>query len=497
MTQLEVVVVGAGPVGLTAACELRRRDIPVRVIDARSGPATTSRALGMHARTLEVLAQVGILEQVLALAQPVNQFRVHDNGAVLTTFKLDYSALGTAFTFSAFLDQAETERLLRERLAALGGTIEWGREVRTLSQDADGVTVNLADGEAVRAGWLVGADGGSSRVRRELGLSFDGHSDETWLVSDAIVTAQLPRQSIHMLRHRDGNVLLFPFPQEGKWRLLDTNPPTTDVDAEQQRASLERRVREATRLPAEVKPLTWFSKFTIQQRQTARMRVGRCLLAGDAAHVHSPASGQGMNVGIQDAFALAWRLAMVVGGDAGDALLDDYDRERHAVSSNLLASAALATRLIKSRRGALFTAFGWLTSLQSAIAPLHRRIEGRIAQGMSGLGLRYPGPGVDEGRRFPQLPTTAWGSSGAQALATQLRQPTVSVVLSKPSPALDALNAPGVNVTSIGDPDLRAQLGAHALEAWLVRPDGYLIERLNNPTVDSVRARLDRALHRA
>jgi NADPH-dependent dioxygenase len=202
-----------------------------------------------------------------------------------------------------------------------------------------------------------------------------------------------------------------------------------------------------------------------------------------------------MNVGIQDAFALAWRLALVLRGVAGEAVLDDYDRERHAVSSKLLASAGLATRLIKSRRGALFTGFGWLTSLQDSVSPLHRRIEGRIAQGMSGLGLRYPGKQPEAGLRFPQLPTAAWDSPAARALTQSLRTPAFKVVVSEPADAFEALRSPNVDVLSIDDPQLRAQLGAQLPQAWLVRPDGYLVARLDKPTPAAVELLLREALH--
>ena len=198
----------------------------------------------------------------------------------------------------------------------------------------------------------------------------------------------------------------------------------------------------------------------------------------------------------QPTFGLASRLAMVLRGEAGDAVLEDFNRGRHLVSSKLLASAGLATRLIKSRRGALFTAFGWLTSFQNALAPLHRRIERRIAQGMSGLGLRYSGKQTEAGLRFPQLPMSDWDGHAARALASTLRKPEMTVVLSEPLKSFDAFHVPGANVVAIQDSALRQRLGATAPQAWVVRPDGYLVARVSNPTVDDLQALLRHTLDR-
>jgi NADPH-dependent dioxygenase len=383
-----VLIVGAGPTGLTLALELARRHIPVRIIDAQDGPSSSSRALGIHARTLETFGHLSVLDRVLTAARMVNRFEVFANGSRQTSFGFDFTGLGYRLDGSAFLGQAQTESILRERLAEFNVSVEWGCELHTLHQDDTKVTTRLRSNgreHELCADWLIGADGGHSRVRKQLHLTFDGAGGETWLVADATLDgANLPANAIVMNRHSDGNLLLFPFPEPSRWRILETQVPPADTSLDQIRRSFERRLRSALGQPAlQVTNVTWSSRFTIQQRQAARLRIGRCFLAGDAAHVHSPASGQGMNTGIQDAFNLGWKLALVISGAASERLLDSYESERRPVSAALLRSAQLATRLIQSRSGLLYHGLGLLLRLQALIAPLHRRIERGITRGMS------------------------------------------------------------------------------------------------------------------
>jgi NADPH-dependent dioxygenase len=404
---LDVLVVGAGPVGLAAAIELRRRALSVRVIDAKLGPATTSRALGTHARTLEVYRAMGVLDAILDHARPLAAFTVHERGRRITRFGYDFGALGPLKPFSAFIGQADTERILRARLEALGVHVEWDVEMTSLEQDAREVRARLRDGATICARWLIAADGGRSTARKLLGLPFEGAADETWIVADATLETALPPNSIHMFRHPAGNLLIFPFPEAGQWRVLETNPPAAGEERDEARlmARFRERMEAAAGCAVAPRRLGWVSRFTIQQRQVPRLRHGRIFLAGDAAHVHSPASGQGMNTGIQDAFNLAWKLALVHRGAAADSLLDSYDSERRPVSANLLRSAKIATRLIQSRRGPTYALFGAMVRLQDRIPRLHARIERRLTAQLSALPIRYAEVAglAESGRRFPAI----------------------------------------------------------------------------------------------
>ncbi|NEA44207.1 NAD(P)-binding protein [Streptomyces sp. SID11385] len=493
----QVLVAGAGPAGLTAAHELARRGVRVRLIDRAQGPATTSRALATHARTLEVWDQMGVADQLLPRGQRVEHFTLHRRGRQLIRFDTNYDALPTRFPYTLMVDQVITEEVLRDRLAAWGVAVEWSTELVGFEQDDTGVTARLRrpDGqpETLRTGWLVGTDGGHSTVRRKLELPLVGDSSETWLIADAVLDSDLPRDSIHWMDTGEGTVMLIPFPDPGKWRLLDTAEVTDDGPrqvADRFAAKISRAVGRQVR----VEEPTWVSVFTIQQRMIATMRAGRCFLAGDAAHVHSPASGQGMNTGIQDAYNLGWKLAAVISGHSGPDLLDTYGQERVPVGRALLGSTRAATRLVAFRSAALSTLMPLGLGVLRRVRPLKRWIEHRIMGGMSGLTRGYAdsalsaaGGGAGAGER---IGWAAADTTEPEALSQRLREPRwmlwVNPAPEVPRRALkelltDAAACPDTPVVlllsplDVADPRglLARRLRLPAGHWALVRPDGY------------------------
>ena len=512
----QVLVVGAGPVGLTAAHELLRRGIAVRIVDAAAGPAPTSRALATHARTLEIYDQMGVLPALLPQGRRIQRFTLRQNGRTLAALAADYSQLPTRFPMTAMVDQSTTERVLREAVAGFGVEVEWDTRLEALEQHEDGVDsvlIGPQGTEKLRTGWLVGCDGGHSTVRKLLGFTLVGDSSETWLIADAVLDADLDDRSIHWLRTKSGTLMAVPFPEPGKWRLLDTAEASYDGDAAQVGERFARKLSQGVGRPVHVREPSWVSVFTIQQRMITEMRAGRCFVAGDAAHVHSPASGQGMNTGIQDAYNLAWKLAAVVRGEAGQALLDSYASERVPIGAKLLGSTNRATQLIQLKHPVAGMVLPVMFKVVATVPALRARVSRKIMQAMSALDVDYADSALtvpadptdptntDEprpGRRISEVTEQDLASPGFAALVEQLRSVDWTLLVGAgPDDALAPgiarlakLWGRGLTVRTVGagqdvahalpDPDraLRRRFGLTEPGSWiLVRPDGYVSAR--------------------
>ncbi|WP_326565888.1 FAD-dependent monooxygenase [Amycolatopsis rhabdoformis] len=471
----DVLVGGAGPVGLLAAIELRRRGVPVRIVDAAEGPARISRALGTMGRTMEIYDELGVLDELLASGVSITKFVRHLPGREPLAHDIGYSDVPTRFSFLLLVDQTVTERVLRNRLEQLGTRVEWSTRLESLTQDADAVHVELVlpDGtrETVHTPWLVGCDGAHSVVRKQLNIPLRGDSLHTWLVVDAQVDVPetaLDPGAMHWLSADGAAMLAFPLPEPARWRLTDTawtagGDEAPDSVAERFRA----RIAAATGTQPRVRIRDWIKPFTIQQRAVPTMRAGRCFVAGDAAHVHSPAGGQGMNTGLQDAFNLGWKLAAVCTGDAGPALLDTYSQERVPVGAALLDATATITEYVMHGVGT-FTD-------QSGVDSAGREIIGRtqaLAVSYSDSPLTTAGPGLPApGERVTrvgpeQAKTPAW-----RDFLNRLRDPRWLLVHRGPTRSAP----PWLADCPVAD-QVAADLGLD--DGWLlVRPDGYIAAR--------------------
>jgi 4,5-epoxidase len=360
----EVLIAGAGPTGLTLACGLLANGVAARVVDKASEPAGTSRALGLQPRGIEVVERLGALNGLPERALQVEQIVVHINGKQAASVGVGRrTALVTRQ--GLVISQAEVEAELRERVTELGGQIAWGREVTTAEQDAHGVTVGLGDGGQSRVGWLVGCDGAHSRVRQLAGVGFPGVPlAERFLLVDVHADLPLARHSIYAWLAGDSVFGAFPLPGQDLWRLMaPAADPGTEADVvtdENVLAEVAGVLEERTGCdPSLIRDPEWVTSFRIHRRLANTYRKGRILLAGDAAHVHSPFGGQGMNTGIGDAENLAWKLAMVVNATADNALLDSYEAERRPIaagvlkwtgaSGNLLLGNHIFARLLRDR----------------------------------------------------------------------------------------------------------------------------------------------------
>jgi len=349
--QRPILVVGAGPTGLTLACELARHGAPVRIVDKAPGIASQARATGLHSRTLEVFQQMGIVEPILAQGQRMAAMNQYLNGERIR--RIEFAAIDSPFPFGVALEQWRTEQALEQLLGRYGLAVERGCELVALEDRLDGVRARLrrADGEEelLETPWLVGCDGAHSAVRHHNRDHFTGDADPTlYAIGDVMLDPPPAPAEVHVFLARTGAAMLFPLP-EGRHLLMANVEPSVQESSEPPSAEelqelLVQRVPGAPRL----KDPRWRSRFRIHYRLCRHYVHGRTLLAGDAVHVHSPFGGQGMNTGIQDAFNLAWKLALVARGRAPQVLLKSYEKERRGVAEEVIASTRAATEGVKA-----------------------------------------------------------------------------------------------------------------------------------------------------
>ncbi len=337
----DVLVVGAGPTGLALAAQLTNDGLQVLVVDDQAAGANTSRAAVVHARTLEVLEPLGVSAEMASLGLHVPLFTIRDRDEILVS--VDFSRLETRYPYALMLSQAQTERILLERLRQLGGQVLRPHKVTAVNQDEQGVTAVLADGAVHRAKFLVGADGMHSTVRELAGIPFEGGSyKESFSLADVMMTGDVPDREVILYLSPDGLVVVAPLPG-GSFRVVATvndAPEVPDVAHIQQLLDL----RGPKKNPVKVTRIIWGSRFHVHHRVAEHYRAGRIFLVGDAAHVHSPAGGQGMNLGIRDAMALAEIIANAV-RSADVSSLDDYERERRPIGLRVVALTDRLTRL--------------------------------------------------------------------------------------------------------------------------------------------------------
>jgi 2-polyprenyl-6-methoxyphenol hydroxylase-like FAD-dependent oxidoreductase len=375
-----VAVVGGGPTGLLLAGDLATAGVDVTLLEQRDTESNLTRAFGVHARTLEHLDARGLADEVVASGARVERLSLFDH------LRVDLSTLPSRFPFLLITPQYNVEKALEKRATTAGARIRRGTRVTGLRQDADGVELT-ADGGALRADYVVGADGVHSAVREALGLPFPGKSVLTSIMLADVRLTDPPPDVLAVNAVGDAFAFVAPFGDgwhrvfawDRRHQLPDTAPVTLD--------EIRDVTRRALGTDFGLQEARWLSRFHSDERQVPQYRVGRVFLAGDAAHVHSPAGGQGMNTGLQDAANLGWKLAAAARGRAPEGLLDSYQAERHPVGRLVLRSsgAIIRSAMVRSRAGRL--ARNVVGGAALRLPPVARMIAGTI----SGIGIDYPG----------------------------------------------------------------------------------------------------------
>ncbi len=419
--ETDVLVVGAGPTGLMLANQLGRRGVRALIVDRHAGPSLQTRALGVQARTLEIYSHLGIVGQALELGKRATGANMWAGGR--RTARVPLGDIGrdiSPYSFLLILGQDDNERLLGERLGRWNLAVEWNTELVGLVQEADRVVAKLRQPDGtireVRAAWVAGCDGARSTVREASGIPFQGAAYEhVFFVADTRMTGQMVPDELNVYLWRDGFHLFFPMRGADHWRIVGIVPPGMRGRDDLTLDDVIPSIREEAGAGVELKGCTWFSTYRIHHRRAERFRDRRCFLLGDAAHIHSPVGAQGMNTGLQDAYNLAWKLALVVSGTAGTALLDSYETERIPVARRLLSTTDRMFSLVVSdtRLAGLLR-----TRVLARILALAMRVEKvrRLAfRTISQTGIAYPDsplseslPGVPReapraGDRFPWL----------------------------------------------------------------------------------------------
>nr|AKQ20687.1 monooxygenase [uncultured bacterium] len=344
----DVLVVGAGPTGLCTALMLAQHGVRVRIADRRPGPVEQTRATIVHARTLELLDRLGVAETAVARGLPITEVEIHSSGRHAGEMSLagEGTADQTRFPYALALEQFEMERLLVNALGEHAVAVEWGTEVTGVADTGSGVSVQTA-GDVISARWLVGADGASSSVRKFLGQEFDGETyDQAGLLADVTLDVSLGVKGMRLNLTRGGFVGILPL-RSGRYRLFGVVPPelhnsprpaavSHESYAPLDHADLQLWFDDYFKVDARLEEILWASMFRVHSRLAAKFRVGNAFLVGDAAHIHNPAGGQGLNLGVGDAINLAWKLAQVVHGEAPRWLLDTYEAERRPIARTVL-----------------------------------------------------------------------------------------------------------------------------------------------------------------
>jgi 2-polyprenyl-6-methoxyphenol hydroxylase-like FAD-dependent oxidoreductase len=494
----EVLIVGAGPTGLMLANQLGRRGVRAMVVDRHSGPAQQTRAMAVHARTLEIYSKLGIAERALELGRRGNGANMWAEGK--RTARIPLGEIGKSvspFPFVLMLGQDENERIMGEHLGKWGTAVQWNTELVAFEQAADQVTATLKqpDGTTrkVTAAYVAGCDGGRSMVRELSGITFPGAPYEhVFFVADTEATGRMVPEELNVYLWRDGFHLFFPMSGKDRWRVIGILPKKLRGRDDVSFDELSPDIRREAGADLNFKACSWFSTYRIHHRAAAKFRDRRCFLLGDAAHVHSPMGGQGMNTGLQDAYNLAWKLALVVKGRANEALVDSYEAERIPVARRLLSTTDRAFTLLVSD--------SWIAGLFrtrilakiAAFAMTFERPKRLAFRTLSQTGITYRNsllskmlPGLPDGAphagdRFPWLQLRFQTNGPVEDLFQKLDDTRYNLIaIGQPAPTKEALGFGGLlGIHAIPDDAYNKQQLARVKIAgpafYLLRPDGHV-----------------------
>src|SRR5215468_3846706 len=407
---VDVLIVGAGPVGLFLANECARRDLRYRIVEARAGQSEHSKALAIFPRTMEILDMAGLVDPFLRAANRVTSVQVITASKTLAHMRFEPQE--SPYAFVSMVPQAVTEKLLVDALQRRGGHIEYETPFESSQQSSDRVTAVLErHGQRleVTATFIVGCDGAHSAVRHQLNLPFEGAEyNDLFILADAETNETLPADQLQLCPSEHGPVAIFPMSATRR-RIVAT---VDRADSDTPSLELVRQVlRQRGPAGVEARSLIWSSYFRIHHRQVAQLRVGRMFVAGDAAHIHSPFGGQGMNTGLHDIWNLAWKLDLAVRGRASEALLESYNAERRPVIKQVIETTHLLTKAMGTPNKFAQVIRDTMIPMVSRLAPFQHAFVQRLSE----LGIAYEGSPIVEGAGKRYFDDSIRGGNGIRS----------------------------------------------------------------------------------
>jgi 2-polyprenyl-6-methoxyphenol hydroxylase-like FAD-dependent oxidoreductase len=520
-----VLIVGAGPTGLMLACQLALRHIPFRIIDRKPGPTDQSKALVVQARTMELFEQMGLAPQALQQGQQATGLNFILGGRWVQHINLQAPGRKLSPYPSLYiLEQSKTESLLLGFLSQHHRQVEWNTELLHVEQSEAQVIARLrrpgGRAETLHTSWLVGADGAGSQVREACQIPFLGATyAHTFLLADTRVNWDFNHQEVFLCLTKDKLAGFFPMAGEGRFRVVTKLPRHLENQASLDFSQVAADLEKSLGFPLQFGDTHWFSTYRLQHRYARQFRQGRCFLAGDAAHVHSPVGGQGMNSGLQDAYNLAWKLALVIRESAAPELLDTYQLERLPVAKKLVSTTDLVFRFLVSSNPLLAFARGLVLPLVLKKFFRYNQLRTRVFRWVSQTGIRYlkspisvsaresnhfPGHAPLPGLRVPYAQVYRPDMKTTGSLYDLLRHPYFTLLVFKSSFSTDraeqlveeleaalASSLPGLLTTTIIYPHEKNNavyelFGINEDAFYLVRPDNHIAFRSQPAHVSSL-----------